>query len=351
MAELYQSDATSHAAPPAKPPPDLPGVGDLSPAWQVQLSLSQIRAGLSVLAAAAAGAGITLSTPDDVSAKVQADASADEIKLAILAFHESLIQELNAADFRLGKAYGLGRALADTTLEPSADDPATYEYAFDEFRVRTMVEWLNDLHSVFPDHAAPAVCRSLLAWEGWVANPVFDGKPTTLPQAGQRLTRALRAQGRVWRSLLSGEKVPEDLLSTGDYLGAAVGLVSDLCSLAWALLKHLWLSVLGLIAAAGGGFWLIFHYLSGSSKTAAAIVAILGWLGISWRSVSSTLGKAMGRLEQPAWNAELEAAIALAATHLPHPVPADHQEAPSAPPPKLPTAAWINKPTPQEDAH
>ena len=46
----------------------------------------------------------------------------DAIRKAILNLHVALLIQLTAADYRLGKAYGLGRALADTCASAHGDE-------------------------------------------------------------------------------------------------------------------------------------------------------------------------------------------------------------------------------------
>src|SRR4029453_13512495 len=86
---------------------------------------------------------------------------------------------LTAADFRLGKAYGLGRALAQTALLPDAKHPETFQQTFARFRLDNLLGWLADLRSAFPPHAAEAVSGSLQAWAAWsdapTLRPAVDG--------------------------------------------------------------------------------------------------------------------------------------------------------------------------------
>ena len=51
----------------------------------------------------------------------------DGAKFSLKAFHVDLLSTLTAADFRLGKAYGLGRALADTTVAAAEAAQAVVE--------------------------------------------------------------------------------------------------------------------------------------------------------------------------------------------------------------------------------
>jgi hypothetical protein len=51
-------------------------------------------------------------------------ADSEAIRRAILDLHIALLVDLTAADYRLGKAYGLGRALADTGASLRGEDEA-----------------------------------------------------------------------------------------------------------------------------------------------------------------------------------------------------------------------------------
>jgi hypothetical protein len=76
--------------------------------------------------------------------------------------HLQILGSLIAADFRLGKAYGLGRALADTCQEPKDNEELGKQ--LDPFRIANLLRWLDDLASVLPDHAADSVSKSLTSW-------------------------------------------------------------------------------------------------------------------------------------------------------------------------------------------
>ena len=80
-----------------------------------------------------------------------------QLRAAVAELHRQLLMALTAADFRLGKAYGLGRALAQTALLPDATHPETFGRTFARFRLDNLLGWLADLRSAFPPHAAEAV--------------------------------------------------------------------------------------------------------------------------------------------------------------------------------------------------
>jgi hypothetical protein len=254
------------------------------------------------------------------------DHETKDVKLAILSLHQKLLRDLSATDFRFGKAYGLGRALAETALLPSHDNLPAFNDQFEAYRVRTISDWLDDLKSAFPPQAAPAVRRGLAAWEEWL-------RPQAPEQLGNidGLTRLLRDQTRLWRSLLSGEKRPEDLLGPSDYVRAAQNLIRRTSGLAWNFVQGWWALLLASLLVIWITATIIVSFLHGGSQTAVAIVAILGGLGISWKAIGATLGKMITRVEQPLWRVELAESIAVAATWVPEPPPLD--EPPVAPPP------------------
>jgi hypothetical protein len=91
---------------------------------------------------------------------------------AVFTLHCRLLEALTVTDFRLGKAYGLGRALAETTLVPAVPADGA-EGKFRELlgagRVSTVKDWLVELKTMLPDHAAYAVSRGLDDWRAWAA--------------------------------------------------------------------------------------------------------------------------------------------------------------------------------------
>lgn len=111
-------------------------------------------------------------------------------------------------------------------------------------------------------------------------------------------TQVLRDQGRVWRSLLSGEKEPQDQLKSQDYVHAAVGLVRQTSSLTW---HFIWSWSPLLVPAAvllGGLLAAMFVFLSGGSEAAGAIAAVIAGAGVSRKAFGSTLGKELRRYQR-----------------------------------------------------
>ena len=242
--------------------------------------------------------------------------SVETVRRMILKTYKDLRAILATADVHLGTAFDLGRMLADTILLVEAGKADTFTEEFNPFRLNNAYGWLDDLHRMLPGHAADAVSGSLRTWEGWVSET-----HGIVPDADrEHLTRALHTQGEMWRRLLSGERLAEDLLTAQSFKDAGARMVSRLRGLAWSFVTSWWFIIIPFLAAVGAVVWVIVRYApSGATTTAALIATAAGSLGISWRTVAATLGRATAKVEAPLWDAEVRASIVDAATVRPEP--------------------------------
>ncbi|MBV9166021.1 MAG: hypothetical protein JO321_04450 [Solirubrobacterales bacterium] len=293
MAELYRPDARRRASP---RPGHLPGLSSLTAAEWRDIGLDQLQAGLAKLRGSIEDVGLEVPKVDALRTTLAKLADPIERGKSIRAFHVNLLCTLIAADYRLGKSYGLGRALADTTREPP-----DYKAELDTGRVNTLCAWVRDLDTAFPPHSARAVADSLEAWSEW-AKDRPGGDP------GDPTVRKLRAQGRLWRSMLSGEKRATDMLETLDFVHAAEGMVQRTGRLVRDFLKHYgWLVALIVALFLGGvAAMAVFGNPAAIASGAAAVIASIG---ISWKGVGSSLGRGLARVEDPLWGAELDDVI------------------------------------------
>jgi hypothetical protein len=310
MAELYRAKWKSPGAQTAAG--DLPGVGRLQADERVEIAVRQLEAGVAKLADAIRSAGLQVPPTEDVRKNLTPPVDETDRIQAVREFHVQLLSSLTAADFRLGKAYGLGRALADTCR--SRGTLAEVQAEFKAGRIAKIRSWLDDLASAFPAHAAKSVGESLGRWATSLSPP--DGKGQGVPDDALKL---LRRQGQLWRALLSGEKSGPDMLEINNYLDAATGLLITMRGVARRFILRLPFVALAIVILFGGGIALIV-----TTKTTASFVAgaagILASLGLSWKSVGGALGGVTARLERRLWNAELDTAIADAITLLPEDV-------------------------------
>jgi hypothetical protein len=361
MAELFHSKVPGSVRRRQASLDKLAGIGELDPLSQARLLLAQVQADLEHVWRSVDG---DRPQPDlgPVRSLLEADARAPgQFQAAVAALHGELLVALTAADFRLGKAYGLGRALAETALVPDARNPQTFQRQFARYRLANLLEWLADLKSVFPPHAAEAVRGSLPLWAAWSQDPVLrppldqrqpwdwegeDPAPATVPAppAGHALarwlrarrrqlpqgrpvdwssavdresvTRALHRQGQLWCAVLSGEKDGVDLLSGDDYVRAADRLLGRLRRLLLEFLRRFWIttSLLAVLVAVIAATLVFVHT---ASRVAAVVLTAAGAIGLTWKSAASGLGRVLGHVQRPLWEGELDTAVANAITRLP----------------------------------
>jgi hypothetical protein len=314
MAELYRRPF-AHQEPLSGPPERLPGISRLTDTQRLELGLSEIDAALSRLQDRISAAGLVRPTTDDVHRVfVDQGSAAAEGHRQLFKLHLDVLRTLSAADFRLGKAYSLGRATADLARPPR--DSADLEERFDRFRLERLRAWLNDLTSLLPAHSARAVLHSLTSWHAWIANfEVFDDRNRAWDEHHGTIATTLERQGELWRALLSGEKVARDMLTAEDYVRAGQAMLQRARRLLWQFLSRFSplpiLLFVVLIAA------VLIFINNGTSQLVVGVASVATALGITWKGTTSTLGRAAARLEQPLWGAELDGAIAEAVTYLP----------------------------------
>jgi hypothetical protein len=295
MSEIFRPDAPE--LPPTVQGGDLPDLSQLGSSEWDQIGLFQLQAGITKLSEAITVAGLTVPNAQEFAAEL-APLGGETRTESLRTFHVNLLSTLTAADFRLGKAYGLGRALADATRFPG-----NYQAELQGSRVSVLAAWIRDLASAFPPHASRAVARSIEAWGAWAANPSQSAGTTEAAMLPN-----LQRQGRVWRSLLSGEKRPIDMLQQVDYLTAGEDSLKSAGSLARRFLRHyVWpcVGALGLLIAG-----IVVMVVSGTAAgIVSGAVAIVAGLGFGWKTIGTSLGSAAAHVEAPLWGAALDQVI------------------------------------------
>ena len=309
VAELYYAPVAEASRQPHNET-GLVRVSNLGPADVERLRLEQIREGLQKLDAAANEAVPLIDASLARTSGVVPETRAEEL-------HEAVLIDLTASDFRLGKAYSIGCALATTTMVPrfprtTKDPRPIYQEQFDPKQLQDVYGWIADLKTVLPNHAAYATSWSLQQWQWWVsrADPEEDWDQVDL---------TLRRQGQQWRALLSGERQPKDLLTAMSYVDAAKGLSARLGRTIGAFVSRYKGFVFGsllLLGALVGGLSYWASQGENAKATWAGITAVVGLIG-GWRGVSGTLGRSLGTAEEPLWDAELDGVIAQRVVLLP----------------------------------
>ncbi len=310
MAELFHQDHADvdQVEPTPSPRPtatelNLPGVGKLGPKDRNKLRVAQLSRGLNLLASATGDEELKrLNNEVRKSAKQGIVPNNDCGRL-----HVELLSALTVADFRLGKGYGLGRALFELSRESPLGDTPGYRQALErrlaEKHLGKLIAWCLDLKSALPDHAGQAVAGSLEYWQSWARQ-----RPWTQIEHAD-FARRLRRQGERWRAILTGEKDARDLLTTTTYIQAGEELVSDAAEVTVSFVKRFWILVSLVTVLLIGG--LVAILLGG---VVGGLASIATALGISWKTASPTLSKLSAKLSGPLWEAELDAAITVAVT-------------------------------------
>ncbi|MGI8802995.1 MAG: hypothetical protein ACR2KV_12610 [Solirubrobacteraceae bacterium] len=294
IAELYRPDPPTESASP------LPGLGALGSEDRALISLAQVDVALRRLAEPIEKLGLTPPTTDAARAAL----AAGNFPAAILELHTALVSILIAADFKLGKAYELGRSMADTCREPRNLDEVLA--GLRPARIAALRARISDLTSVLPPHAGHGVRGSIDEWVAWAGALERQGGGV----ADEALViDLLRRQGERWRALLSAEKAATDVLEFEHYLTAGEGLTKQFSTLARRFLRRSWGAVLLVLVLVGAAVAFILTNPDSTAHVTAGLGGLLATVGITWKGVGVSLGRAMGRLEQPLWGAELDAAV------------------------------------------
>jgi len=219
-----------------------------------------------------------------------------------------LLAILSAVDFRLSKAYAVGRVLLSLTSRPSPR--ATLSAHLTAAALAPVLADIDDLTSALPAHAGHSVRDSLIEWRESIRT-----ESRVAPEAAATWL-ALARQGELWRAMLAGEKSGRDMLEIEDYLDAGERLARRMRKLGQRIVVRFPLLIAALVVLVAGGIALIVL-----TNTEAGVIAgagsIVAGLGLTWRGLGRSLGGLAGKLEQPLWGAELDKAITQAITLLP----------------------------------
>lgn len=316
----------------------LPGLTELTPGRRREILCLQVRRDL-------AQPGVWTQPPNgpavsDLDNAMQGAGElgdAEAFRAQVAGIHEQVLSGLTVANFKLGKSYGLGRALADMAIIPITVAPDTKLGKVSELETGhvfleilraqfgggpafTAQSWLLDLRDSFAQYASDAVATTLGGWALWVIRPTIgqaDSVDWAKPDHVQQVQRALRRQGDVWRGLLSGEKVPQNIAGADYYFAAMASVVRRVAGLALRFIgTSIGLLLFLLVVLSGAALFFASQAKGGNtSGVLASVVALLSALGITTGSIGATVKQAWGRAEQPLWNAEIAAAVANAAWH------------------------------------
>ena len=242
----------------------------------------------------------------------------DDVRTAIHDLYLDVRDRLAGSDPAAALGFGLGRMLADTALLPTSAEPKVLGEQFERWRLGNAFEWLGDLDAALPARSAAAVRSSLRAWETWVSKRTRSDGTVDPSKVDEVAMRALRRQGDMWRRLLTGEQVADQLLDTKAYVRAASSLLANARRLAFHYLWKWLPAILLAVGSVAAAVWAAVTYApSGTDRVTAVLFSAAGFLGVSWAGIRATLGRALRQAEAAMWDAEVVAAIGKAATITP----------------------------------
>ncbi len=334
---LYVSGAAPERPAYPEPPPRLPSPPRFSESQRSLIRLSQVKSSIKRLdrrfPAGEGGGSLFGAAGVQIDALMPADGAAvagGDPRVNICQAHLHLAEALSVSDPRLAKAYHLGCDLAYTCYAPR--DLASLKEQFKRKRVAQLGEALADLTSVLPEHAGRAVRLSCCEWQRWVKGPqlgdpggssgggTFSARPRIgigqqqfeWATDGEKVLRALRRQGEIWRALLSGEKHGEEMLELQAYFATGARALKH----AFRLLRGLLIPIAIALLFLAVGAWLLVKN-EGAAATAAGLVTVAGAVGITWKGVLGGLGSVVAKVQGPVWGAALDEEIATSITCLP----------------------------------
>lgn len=310
MAKLYHSPVHEGAAADPGRGPRLPGISGFPGATRSKWLAEQIDTTAASLLPMPP-APVTDALGQVIGLLEDRQRRRDATLTALFTLHCRLLEALTVADFRLGKAYGLGRALAETTLVPAAAAADDLAGAFGELlaagRVTTIKDWLVELKTMLPDHAAYAVSSGLTDWQQWVT----DASAGTDWRSAQL---EMRVQGQLWRGLITGEKAAADMLNLSGYLDAARQIAKR------AIIAARWPILIAVLATAGVIVTVLaLHSVSPTARLVTGLAWVGATLAAAFKASGALLGSAVKGAEGWLWQTELDESVATVATRLPSP--------------------------------
>ena len=107
------------------------------------------------------------------------------------------------------------------------------------------------------------------------------------------------------------------MLEQQDYIFAASKTLGQLGALTWRFALKFWYLVLAIAALLAASILFVVEDPNSSAHVAAGLGGLLASLGLTWKGIGGSLGKAASKLERPVWEAALDMQIAEAMTLTP----------------------------------
>jgi hypothetical protein len=266
--------------------------------------------------------------PDVSGARVQAEAarmqpgSAEPFDKAgfdreVRTLHQAILDRL-ADDQPHLDAYQLGLALSDMCWLPAPGGLDTFVAMFRRGQVAAMQTWLNGAATAIPPATGAIVGQSLGHWADWVDVNVPKLRAAGAASAEMNtIVSALRVQGAVWHSVLTGD--PDVSLSPemGAWVQAGSAMAQAARTLCLTIIRRFWPVLVIALAALVGLLYLVIANLSGVGQVWASLVTVFVVVGGVGGSLFGGVSRSIGGFSYDIWNAARREAQAWSVTWLP----------------------------------
>ncbi len=298
----------------------LPTVHELPANERRNLELGRLHFLLESLAAHPECAAADLPTQTNTLPSVDEE----RFRPALRDLNLALLKALARTNPGIELAYELGRSIRDTVNPPDVAGPGKSALATQLARARIakIQDWLATLSPEYPPHAASVVSASLGRWSE-LSELTIGSQKTYLRGKSKReafeqeMKNYLLPQGDLWLTLLVGTLSTSGLLSPEGYVAAGQEALHRSAIIVGQVIRKYWLGLTALAVLTAGILFLAYVNLAGAAKVWTYIAAISGVVGVSAKSLASSLGRMSAQAERPLFSVAQEDAMAWAVTTLP----------------------------------
>lgn len=206
-------------------------------------------------------------------------------------------------------AYQLGLALSDLCWLPGPAGLDTFIGMFRRGQVAAMQTWLNGAGAALPPKAAAIVGQSLGHWADWVD---VNAPRLRAASAGTADTitviDALRVQGAIWHSVLTGDPDVSLNPEMGAWVQAGSAMVRAAEKVSGTIVRRFWPVLLIAMAVLAGLLYLVIANLSGAGEVWTSLVTVAAVLGGAGAGIGGGVARAIGGVGYDIWaSARVEA--------------------------------------------
>lgn len=215
-------------------------------------------------------------------------------------------------------AYQLGLALSDLCWLPGPAGLDTFIGMFRRGQVAAMQTWLNGAGAALPPKAAAIVGQSLGHWADWVdVNAPRLRAASTGTADTTTVIDALRVQGAIWHSVLTGDPDVSLNPEMGAWVQAGSAMVRAAEKVSGTIVRRFWPVLLIAMAVLAGLLYLVIANLSGAGEVWTSLVTVAAVLGGAGAGIGGGVARAIGGVGSDIWTSARVEAQAWGVTWMP----------------------------------